>query len=214
MISQAHQQTYFQGLGEGGQKIKKFVTYLTTDWFTFFGQRLPRGRCPVEHRRTFVCLFLCWAAAPKGTMSCRTQGDFRSFVRACVRTCVPPLETQISASRLKSQPQGSNPSLEGSNPNLKSSNPGLEAQIPASIMHGRMNKRTKVPLCSTGHRPLRGRCPATDHLQTPTYKAGQRVSLTTYCPWATGRLVDPYHSLQDPILYDLWGLMRIFQRWL
>ena len=26
-----------------------------------------------------------WAAAPKGTMSCRTQGDFRSFVRSSVR---------------------------------------------------------------------------------------------------------------------------------
>ena len=44
----------------------------------------------------------------------------------------------------------------------------------------------KVPLCSTGHRPLRGRCPATHHIQSPTYEAGQRVSLTTYCPWATG----------------------------
>ena len=51
-----------------------------------------------------------------------------------------------------------------------------------------MNDRTKVPLCSTGHRPLQGRCPAYHHLQSPTYKAGQRVSLTLYCPWATGFL--------------------------
>ena len=28
-----------------------------------------------------------WAAAPKGTKSCRTQGDFLSFVRSSVRVC-------------------------------------------------------------------------------------------------------------------------------
>ena len=84
---------------------------------------------------SFVCLFICllvsplatqvsnqasqtsyqvfqasnqpfWAAAPKGAMSCRTQGDFRLFVHSSVRACVPPpsLETQIPASRLKSKP--------------------------------------------------------------------------------------------------------------
>ena len=42
-----------------------------------------------------------------------------------------------------------------------------------------MDEQMKVPLCSTGHRPLRGRCPATHHLQSPTYIAGQRLSLTT-----------------------------------
>ena len=45
--------------------------------------------------------------------------------------------------------------------------------------------RTKVPLCSTGLRPLRGRCPATFHTNSQSCKAGQRESLTTYCPWAT-----------------------------
>ena len=34
----------------------------------------------------FSAFFWCfWAAAPKGTKSCRTQGDFRSFVRSFVR---------------------------------------------------------------------------------------------------------------------------------
>ena len=32
-------------------------------------------------------LFTFWAAAPKGTKSCRTQG---TFVRSFVRSCVPP----------------------------------------------------------------------------------------------------------------------------
>ena len=32
-----------------------------------------------------------WAAAPKGTMSCTTQGYFLS-VRACVRACIPPCQ--------------------------------------------------------------------------------------------------------------------------
>merc|ERR1711895_286613 len=45
--------------------------------------------------------------------------------------------------------------------------------------------RTKVPLCSTGLQPLRGRCPASPHSDSQPCKAGQRVSLTTYCPWAT-----------------------------
>ena len=45
--------------------------------------------------------------------------------------------------------------------------------------------RAEVPLCSTGHRLLRGRCPANHHLQSQTYWAGQRESLTTYYPWAT-----------------------------
>merc|ERR1712074_151398 len=101
----------------------------------------------------------------------------------------PPFKAQIPASRLKSHPPGSNPSL--------------QAQIPASRLKSQPpgpHGRTKVPLCSTGHRPLRGRCPATHHLQSPTYEAGQRVSLTTYCPWATGS------SLQSKFG---WGTARL-----
>merc|ERR1711875_99785 len=50
---------------------------------------------------------------------------------------------------------------------------------------GRTDGRTdKSPLCSTGLRPLRGRCPAS-HSDLQPCKTGQRVSLTTYCPWAT-----------------------------
>ena len=30
-----------------------------------------------------------------------------------------------------------------------------------------------------------GRCPASPHYNSQSFKAGQRVSLTTYCPWAT-----------------------------
>ena len=42
---------------------------------------------------------------------------------------------------------------------------------------GPLPKKEKIPhMCeSIGHQPLRGRCP----------KAGQRVLLTIYCPWAT-----------------------------
>ena len=46
--------------------------------------------------------------------------------------------------------------------------------------------QTKVPLCSTGLCPLRGRCPASPHSNSQSLKAGQRVLLTTYCPWVTG----------------------------
>ena len=53
---------------------------------------------------------------------------------------------------------------------------------------GQTDGWTKVPLCSTGLRPLRGRCPASSHSNSQSCKAGQRVSLTTYCPWTTGFL--------------------------
>ena len=65
---------------------------------------------------------------------------------------------------------------------------GLRGQISGPRGPGgdwRMDGRTKVPLCSTGLRPLWGRCPATSHSDSQPCKAGQRVSLTTYCPWAT-----------------------------
>ena len=82
---------------------------LKRSWSAVFGQRLGRGRCPVEHRGTFV--------------------------RSCVRASPPHLEAQILASRLKSWLWGSNPGLEAQFPasRLKSqpwgSNPSLEAQI-------------------------------------------------------------------------------------
>ena len=44
----------------------------------------------------------------------------------------------------------------------------------------------RVPLCFTGHCPLQSCCAANHHLQSPIYRAGQRVSLTPYCPWTTG----------------------------
>ena len=68
--------------------------------------------------------------------------------------------------------------------------------------------RTKVPLCSTGLRPLRGRCPASPHSNSQSLKAGQQVSLTTYCPWATCSLSlsspsfhPSYLSLFFPLLF-------------
>ena len=86
------------------------------------------------------------------------------------------------------------PDLRPERPDLRPGRPDLRPERPDMSLrgligggtNGRTDKRTKVPLCSTGHRPLRGRCPATHHLQSPTFIAGQRVSLTTYCPWATG----------------------------
>ena len=49
-----------------------------------------------------------------------------------------------------------------------------------------MERQMKVPLCSTGLRPLWGRCHASSHSDSQPCKAGQRVLLSTYCPWATG----------------------------
>ena len=45
------------------------------------------------------------AAAPKGTKSCRTQGDFHSFVNSCVRAPpIRPLRPQIWPLRLEIWP--------------------------------------------------------------------------------------------------------------
>ena len=71
---------------------------------------------------------------------------------------------------------------------------------PSLASHQLFHKgRTKVPLCSTGLRPLRGRCPASPHCNSQSSKAGQRVSLTTYCPWATCLAFrGPYQILGGP----------------
>ena len=52
-----------------------------------------------------------------------------------------------------------------------------------------------VPQCSTGQHSLWWRCPTYHHLHSQTYKAGQRVSLTTYCPWATGYVLDDKYEI-------------------
>ena len=43
---------------------------------------------------TFAFISFFWAAAPKGTKSCGTQGDFRSSFRSSVRLFVPPRPSQ------------------------------------------------------------------------------------------------------------------------
>ena len=49
-----------------------------------------RLHCKLLSLILFHGVFGFWAAAPKGTMSCRTQGDFRSSVRPFVRSFVRP----------------------------------------------------------------------------------------------------------------------------
>ena len=56
--------------------------------------------------------------------------------------------------------------------------------------NGRMDGQTnKSPLCSTGLRPLWGRCTAS-HSDLQPCKAGQWVLLTMYCLWATCKRAD------------------------
>ena len=45
---------------------------------------------PFSFPSLFLLSFSFWAAAPKGTKSCRTQGDFRSSFRSSVCPFVPP----------------------------------------------------------------------------------------------------------------------------
>ena len=70
----------------------------------------------------FLSVTCFWAAAPKGTMSCRTQGDFRSSVRAFVRSFVRPPQ---ALSGLKSALSGLKSTLSG----LKSALSGLKSAL-------------------------------------------------------------------------------------
>ena len=53
----------------------------------------------------FLALVAFWAAALKGTKSCRTQGDFRLSIRLFVRSFVPPRPSYqgLQASNLASE---------------------------------------------------------------------------------------------------------------
>ena len=54
--------------------------------------QIPALRPKYEPIFSIFPIFPSWVAAPKGTKSCRTQGDFRSFVRLFVCLFVrPPL---------------------------------------------------------------------------------------------------------------------------
>ena len=66
-----------------------------------------------------------WAAASKRTMSCRTQGDFFSFVRLCVRPSPQALlGLKSTLSGLESALSGLKSTLSG----LKSALSGLESE--------------------------------------------------------------------------------------
>ena len=63
---------------------------------------------------------------------------------------------------------------------------------------GQMNESA---LCSTELHPLWGRCPASPNSYSQSCKAGQWVSVTTYCPWAT------CYSCWFPLVKNLRGSM-------
>ena len=64
-----------------------------------------------------------WAAAPKGTKSCRTQGDFRSSIHPSVPQALPGLESVLSG--LKSTFSGLKSAFSG----LKSALSGLQSAL-------------------------------------------------------------------------------------
>ena len=67
-------------------------------------------------------------------------------------------------------------------------------------MDGRTEGQRK---CSTRHCPLWGCCPASSHSNLQSCKAGQRISLTTYCPWATCFLSRYVHPRGNTIEWTL-----------
>ena len=65
-----------------------------------------------------------WAAVPKGTKSCRTQGDFRSSVRSFVHPFVyqAPQASNLASQASNSASQASNLASQSSNPASLASN--------------------------------------------------------------------------------------------
>ena len=157
------------------------------------------------------------AAAPKGTKSCKTQGDF--YLSVCLSVCPPQALSGLKSalSGLKSALSGLKSALSGLDsegadfrperanfrPERADSRPERTDFRPERAdfrperadfrperawggtdrqTDGQMDRRTnKSSLCSTGLCPLWGRCPAS-HSNSQPCKAGQWVSLTTYCP--------------------------------
>ena len=79
-------------------------------------------------------------------------------------------------------------------------------------MNEQTNGQTKVP-CSTGLCPLWGRCSASSHSNLQWCKVGQRVSLTTYCPWATYWLlhIHNYNIFAfKPYFGEIWSVLNSF----
>ena len=98
--------------------------------------------------------------------------------------------------------------LRGQISGLRGQIQGLRGQIsglrgPGGRTDGQTNES---PLCSTGLRPLRGRCPASRSNFQPC-KAGQRVSLTTYCPWATC-----FKIITDKVYVSAYHSNRLFMK--
>ena len=82
--------------------------------------------------------FTFWAAAPKGTKSCRTQGksvrpSVRPSVRTSVRTSVPPSRAQEPGRQaLDPAGQASEPARHSSEPASQASEPANQASEPAN----------------------------------------------------------------------------------
>ena len=62
-----------------------------------------------------------------------------------------------------------------------------------------LKPQTKVPLRCARFCPLWGHCPASFDFTSKSCKAEQRVSLTTYCPWASGSLFFPWWHKRDSV---------------
>ena len=159
------------------------------------GQRPQRARSPEEHRGiSFVCPFIHLSLpGPLRPEICPLRAEIyplRPEIRpltpwiCLLRPWICPLWPKICPLRpsralnLPSQIQG----LRGQISGLRGQILGLRGP---RGMDGWMDEWTKEsPLCFTGLCPLPSRCSAS-HSNLQPCKAGQRVSLTTYCPWAT-----------------------------
>ena len=75
---------FLQGLSKGipiKKWQKKFTVYSPNHLKNAFSAPPPHKHAQKVTKRSSSCF---WAAAPKGTKSCRTQGDFRSSFRPFV----------------------------------------------------------------------------------------------------------------------------------
>ena len=152
---------------------------------TVFGQRPQRGQSPVEHRGlSFVHSFVRSSVPSQALSGLKSALSGLKSAFSGLKSAFSGLESALSGlklalSGLESERADFRPKKAGFRPERADFRPER------AWGGGRKNEQTnKSPMCSTGPCPLQGRCPAS-HSDLQPWKAGQRVSLTMYCPWAT-----------------------------
>ena len=184
---------------KNGEKKQSMMDRLT-DWQTDrAGHRVACTRLKMSRFKNDTSNLSFWAAAPKGTKSCRTQRDFCSSFCHSVRSSPQALSGLESALLgLKSALLDMKSALLGLKSALLSENlPSQMRNLPSQALRGWISGLRGQISCLRGPEGVdewkdgrTNKSPPVGPLpcflsNSLSCKAGQRVSLTKYCPWVT-----------------------------